>query len=328
MSRTNWKYLVDSLMFVCIVGIIAIGLLLAFVLAEGPVRDAGSKYLFGLHRHQWADIHLYLSLAFVFFLIVHLILEWGWIKSRSQQLFSKNWRYALLSFIPLSVGVVAVFWSLALRSAEEYRNYGIGAGPGAQTASAEIHAQVGTTDATGLQGGSDLVTVTGQMTLQDLQKATGIPAEQILAVMNLPGNLDRDQTLGRLRREHAFDMEDLRARLSQLMEERAGEQGVTPAVPESTAGNMPPPAQKPVEHENHQMSTQGRQGTSESAVLITGQMSLNDIQKATGVDARELAQRLRLPAGVSLDERLGRLRRRYGFALTEVREIVSGMMKR
>jgi hypothetical protein len=57
-------------------------------------------------------------------------------------------------------------------------------------------------------------------------------------------------------------------------------------------------------------------------------MSLADIQEATGIDARELAKRLGLPANAPLDENLGRLRRIHGISLPEVRETVSAMLKK
>ena len=63
-GRTDWKYAVDTLMFLCVLGLVATGLLMAFVIPEGRVETGQSKYFLGLHRHQWGDIHLDLSLAF------------------------------------------------------------------------------------------------------------------------------------------------------------------------------------------------------------------------------------------------------------------------
>ncbi len=87
MKQTTWKYVVDVVMFLAMVGIILIGLLLAFIIKEGPTAQAGGKYFLDLHRHQWSNIHLFLSLFFSGALVFHLILEWSWIKGKTKTQF-------------------------------------------------------------------------------------------------------------------------------------------------------------------------------------------------------------------------------------------------
>lgn len=62
-------------------------------------------------------------------------------------------------------------------------------------------------------------------------------------------------------------------------------------------------------------------GTGE-ALQINGSMTLREVERHTGVPAALILQELGLPPEVSLDERLGMLRRRYGFEIQAVREIV------
>ena len=57
---------------------------------------------------------------------------------------------------------------------------------------------------------------------------------------------------------------------------------------------------------------------------IHGSMTLRDVQELTGVPADHIIASLSLPADVSLDERLGRLRRSFGFEIDDVRQIVNG----
>ncbi len=104
MKKTTWKYLVDTLLFISITGIAFIGILMAFFLAEGPTSQAreSEKYFLSLHRHQWGDIHLYLSLAFTALVVIHLILEWSWIKGETRQLFKKAW-VPILVFMTLMI---------------------------------------------------------------------------------------------------------------------------------------------------------------------------------------------------------------------------------
>jgi hypothetical protein len=57
---------------------------------------------------------------------------------------------------------------------------------------------------------------------------------------------------------------------------------------------------------------------------IHGSMTLRDVQELTGVPADHIITTLRLPDDVPRDERLGRLRRSYGFEIDDIRRIVSG----
>ena len=59
---------------------------------------------------------------------------------------------------------------------------------------------------------------------------------------------------------------------------------------------------------------------------IHGSMTLRDVQELTGVPADHIITTLSLPADVPRDERLGRLRRSYGFEIEDIRRIVSGYM--
>ncbi len=56
---------------------------------------------------------------------------------------------------------------------------------------------------------------------------------------------------------------------------------------------------------------------------IHGSMTLRDVQELTGVPVDHIITTLRLPADVPRDERLGRLRRSYGFEIDDVRQIIS-----
>jgi hypothetical protein len=59
------------------------------------------------------------------------------------------------------------------------------------------------------------------------------------------------------------------------------------------------------------------------AVRIDGSMTLGQVEQATGVPARVILAELDLPPDVPADQKLGELRRTYGFEMHEVREIVT-----
>lgn len=55
---------------------------------------------------------------------------------------------------------------------------------------------------------------------------------------------------------------------------------------------------------------------------IDGSMTLLEIEELTGVSPAKIISALELPSDLPLDEHLGRLRRRYGFRMHQVRDIV------
>jgi hypothetical protein len=60
---------------------------------------------------------------------------------------------------------------------------------------------------------------------------------------------------------------------------------------------------------------------------ISGVMTLQELQEETGVPYQYVLEKLGIPRDISPYERLGRLRRTYGFAIADVREIVEAYKK-
>lgn len=57
-------------------------------------------------------------------------------------------------------------------------------------------------------------------------------------------------------------------------------------------------------------------------ISIRGSMTLKEVEEATGVPASHIIKELNLPETMSEEERLGPLKRQYGFEINDVREIV------
>ena len=55
---------------------------------------------------------------------------------------------------------------------------------------------------------------------------------------------------------------------------------------------------------------------------IRGSMTLREVEESTGIPAAYIIKSLKLPGTISVDERLGPLKRRYGFEINDVRDIV------
>ena len=107
MRRNALKYLTDAMLFVVFSAAAAVGVLLGFVIPRGR---GGGKYFLGLHRHEWGDIHLWLSLAMIMLLVVHLWLNWSWVVKISRRLFAGRWRQVLVLLALGWFGVLLVAW--------------------------------------------------------------------------------------------------------------------------------------------------------------------------------------------------------------------------
>ncbi|MGC8494178.1 MAG: DUF4405 domain-containing protein [Syntrophobacteraceae bacterium] len=107
MNRHLLKFCVDVLLFIDVCSIAAIGFLLAFVV---PAGRAGEKYFLWLHRHDWGDIHLYLSVFLLVLLILHLWLNWAWITASTKAYMGEKWKQFLGWLACAWLAVLLVGW--------------------------------------------------------------------------------------------------------------------------------------------------------------------------------------------------------------------------
>lgn len=245
MKRTDWKYLVDTLLFLCIVGIAMIGLLLGLFIPKGPKAAESAKYFLELHRHQWGNIHFYLSIAFIILVIIHIVLSWSWIKGKARQAFKKGWKVVLTMTAVSSILVVFLFWIFYPKVPGAYEDHGVRA--------------------------------------------------------------------GKRPKENVFEETYLK------------EESVKPKK-ESQIKEEIQQVKLPSEEQEENFA-RGHMAEDASGILITGQMTLDDIERETSIPARKIAEKLGLPQDVSLQEKLGHLRKRYAFTMQEVRDVVSSLLK-
>ncbi len=103
------KYFVDMILFIDLIAIAVSGLLLGFVIPTGRVPH-GEKFLLGLHRHAWTDMHLYLALLFVVLIFFHMWLNWTWIVQSTRQHFRKSRKKVLWAICTAVLLVFIVGW--------------------------------------------------------------------------------------------------------------------------------------------------------------------------------------------------------------------------
>jgi hypothetical protein len=237
-------------MFLCMVGIVVIGLLMGFVIPEGRLGPGQSKYFLGVHRHQWGNIHLWLSLAFMALVVVHIVLAWGWLKGKAKGLFGRYWKAAAGLTVLAAVIVPLVFWAAVSKNDPAYAEFGEGQGqqgrrvvesgrpalepldqaastasvgapaaarePGGEAPAApQVHGDKAV--AGRMEAGSAEAVITGKMTLREVERVIGVPAKDIVARLGLPADVSLEETLGRLRQAYGFEMQAVRDAVAELL---------------------------------------------------------------------------------------------------------------
>ncbi len=87
MKRSIWMFLIDAVALVSFLFLIATGLLIRYVLLAGSGRVEGYgtgwraaarpvSLVWGLSRHEWGDIHFWISVVFLVVIAAHLFIHW------------------------------------------------------------------------------------------------------------------------------------------------------------------------------------------------------------------------------------------------------------
>jgi hypothetical protein len=74
--------IIDCLMLLQMGALVGIGLLVKFVLVPGYERNViygrgADLYVFGLDRHEWGTVHMWIGVSLVVVLAVHIVLHWN-----------------------------------------------------------------------------------------------------------------------------------------------------------------------------------------------------------------------------------------------------------
>jgi multisubunit Na+/H+ antiporter MnhB subunit len=109
MKKNTLKYFIDIALFIDMCSIAVIGLLMGFIIPQGKVSQS-EKYFLGLHRHDWGDIHLSLSIFLLILLFFHIWLNWTWIVKSTKQYFGKHWKNAILFFCAAWLIILIIGW--------------------------------------------------------------------------------------------------------------------------------------------------------------------------------------------------------------------------
>ena len=112
MKKSDFQYFVDTLLFIAVCSTTVVGLLLGFVIPKGRGQEWTHSFL-GLHRHEWGEIHLVLSLSFLLLLCLHIGLHWTWVVQTTRRYSGDKWKRALWMVAGAWIVVLLIGWVAA-----------------------------------------------------------------------------------------------------------------------------------------------------------------------------------------------------------------------
>jgi len=131
MDKPKFNFLIDALMFLCLMAMAGLGFLMKYVLPPG--RDLRAKYgsnpeisWLGWDRHDWGDIHLYLAFALLTLLVLHIILHWQQILGLFQRWVPDPRRRRRIALIFVLLGLLLIYFPFLITPDIKARGRGVG----------------------------------------------------------------------------------------------------------------------------------------------------------------------------------------------------------
>jgi hypothetical protein len=184
MSKSTVNFLVDAVALAAIMLLSATGALIHYVLPPG---SGHFSQLWGMDRHQWGQIHFWLAVVLLSTLALHLLLHWRWVVCMVRG------RPGRGSVIRVSLAIFSVLILAGLVASPFFGQIQQTGEPPHKMQSEERPAYQ----------------ISGSMTLHEVEEQTGVPAAVILRKLGLPADLPTDERLGRLRKQHGFEIHDI-----------------------------------------------------------------------------------------------------------------------
>jgi len=142
MDKPKLNFIIDALMFLCLMAIAGLGFLMKYILPPG--RAVRAKYgrnldlsWLGWDRHDWGDIHLYLALTLLTLLVIHLILHWQQILGLFQRLIPDPTRRHRIALVFLILSLLLIYFPFLISPDIQPRGRGGGGGQRSQMSGAE-----------------------------------------------------------------------------------------------------------------------------------------------------------------------------------------------
>jgi hypothetical protein len=238
--KTKINLVIDTVMFLLLMAIAGLGLLMKYLLIPRSERTGifdndVELYFFGLDRHDWGSIHLWLSFIFLFLILIHLILHWKMIVCLYRQLVPRRILRISLAVFVFVAGFCLLFFSLFIKPEErpfirKHRHWNTSS-QSLKGMPAERQSDVENKDAAEYStyrmvqqrreatqmNRPEIIRVSNIMTLDEVSEKYNISAEKLASELDIPVSEMR-QKIGVLRKEYGFLLSDVRKAVILLKE--------------------------------------------------------------------------------------------------------------
>ncbi len=184
MNRSTTNFIVDAVAFAAMMLLGATGALIRYVLPPG---SGHFSRLWRMDRHEWGHIHFWIAVVLLCAVALHFVLHWQWIISMIRG------RAGSRSAMRMSLAVIGLLALVGLMASPFLGQVQQTGEPPHKMQSNEHGA----------------VEINGSMTLREIEEQTGVPVAVILKELGLPSDLPIDERMGRLRKQHHFEMHDI-----------------------------------------------------------------------------------------------------------------------
>lgn len=330
MRRNTLNYVTDAVTLLVFLAMAATGLLMEYILPPGRGMGGGRAAVWGWDRHAFGDLHFYLSLTLIGLLVVHVILHWGWVCQTTRSMLRgratgpgsllarSGWGGLFVGAMVCSVGGFLWIANANVTGFEGNNGGGHGRGRngGARAELVADHARgekssslaCAETCPSGRDGSCSKVT--------NAAPAASCGDEKTASDCASASTCSEGKTSGCPSAKPVEPAAKLAAACPSASTCSEGKSGGCPSA--RPAENVAHASEKSVAHGGeHESCGDG------DVSGIRGNITLADAARLAGVDAATLAAHLKLPADVDPAERLGQLKRQYGFEMGDVRLAVS-----
>jgi cytochrome b561 len=119
-DKSKVNFVIDALMFLCMMAMAGIGFLMKFILIPGKDRwvEYGRNvelYLFGMDRHQWGTIHLTIGFALLGLLVIHIVLHWRKIVNLYKSLIGNKMARKIIASVFIIACAILIAFPFILR---------------------------------------------------------------------------------------------------------------------------------------------------------------------------------------------------------------------
>jgi hypothetical protein len=122
MKKGRYNFVVDTILALLFMTMVSTGILM-YLFPKGLGRTTA----LGLTRHEWGDIHLTVSILFLVFILVHLVLHYNWEKAEVGHFLGIGGKTLAISVLVIFIAILSVPFIIT-RGLPDTRGYGYRSG--------------------------------------------------------------------------------------------------------------------------------------------------------------------------------------------------------